>query len=1049
MSHTIKTYCLVILGSILLLVSSVEAQIFINEPKEGTLSHFTSQFISGSAPSGLPIKLYVNDILVDSGNVRGDGIFEFIGTPVPQGPITFTAVVKMWNGQLMKATRSMHVFGTPDSIIMQLPETDVRADGRTMMNVSANVVDQWGAKITDGYFITIESDSMKMDIVDADPNTNGIQVRLVNGEIAIPLRAPKEAGIYSLKLSTASISSRVSKEFNTPIEPLMLVGSANAEGSFLSAKGNLSGLKNENKLSDGFHSDGRLAFYGRGSVWSDYLLTASYDNKRKEDRLFKELDPDVLYSIYGDNSTVDYTAQSNNPFFAKLERNRSYALFGDFNTGLSQNELARYDRTFNGVKAHYETKNETADAFATLTDRKVVQDEIRGQGISGFYFLGKSNIVVGTEKLRIETRDKLHNEIVLSRLEKSRFGDYEIDYQQGTLFFKQPVASIDVNGNPVYIVVSYEATTTVATEYSYVVGAQGEKEVLSGLRIGGTVVHDRSNSNFTLLGANTKYALNQQVSVGGEFARGFDALNSGGNAWKIDVAGSPLTKLQLKSYYRQVENGFMNQTMGAGGLNNESGSTKYGAGASYDGLEETKLSTDYYHTIQSTSGKEVVINSIVAGGERSFGTFATLGARIENISYETPSDTTASEKQSTVIAMRGSIRPTERFTLTGEYEYSISSSEQEEVKPSASTIGAEYRIIDPVTISASQKFYGSGGSASLFGISSDLGYGTSAMARYQIDNGISGQRNQMSIGLKNTLHLTDEVTSNVSYERTRALDRNIVEVQTADNDAVSLGLEYLPKQSVKASIKGEFAKTSQSIRRNLTIGGDIRLANDFTMIEKLTYFEENRVQAQSTSNTFSSGTLSDDQIGSALGGGLLKKFNNIIGLAYRPAEIDWLNAIGKFEKKIEFNGMVEPQTAYDVNIISLHTFVEPIIGLEIGTKYAMKYATEEAFGLKASTLTDFILIRAEYDLRWNNFDVASEYRILNSRIIDQSNSSSIKHGYSAEVGNVVFENVRLAIGYNFVGTEDRDLVGRDYQSAGPFISVRAKFTEKILNLFNK
>ena len=112
-------------------------------------------------------------------------------------------------------------------------------------------------------------------------------------------------------------------------------------------------------------------------------------------------------------------------------------------------------------------------------------------------------------------------------------------------------------------------------------------------------------------------------------------------------------------------------------------------------------------------------------------------------------------------------------------------------------------------------------------------------------------------------------------------------------------------------------------------------------------------------------------------------------------------------------------------------------------------ATEESFGLTASTVTDLYLIRAEYDLRWNNFDVASEYRILNSRVVGQSSSSSAKNGYSAEIGNVVFENIRLAVGYNFVGTEDQDLVGNDYQTAGPFISVRAKFTEKILEYFAK
>ncbi len=1045
----IKKYAVLMMGLTVLAASLVDAQVVINEPKAGTVSSFQHQFISGQASPGVPVQLKVNGSLIDSTYARPDGVFEFIGVPVPEGPITFTVTVRMPNGKYFTVDRTTHRIGSPDSLVVIMPANEVRADGRTIMNVTANVVDAWGVKIQDGYFVTVDADSMQINVKDADANTAGIQIPLSNGEVTIPICAPKDAGMYSLTLSTSSISTRVTKEFNTPVEPLMLVGSANAEGSLLSASGNVSGLKNENTLNSGFHTDGRLAFYGRGSVWNDYLLTASYDNKRRENRLFKEIDPDALYSVYGDNSTIDYTAQSNNPFFAKLERNRSYALFGDFNTGLAQNELARYDRTFNGVKAHYETKQEKADIFATLTDRKVVQDEIRGQGISGYYFLGKSNIVVGTEKVRIETRSKLHNEIVLSRIEKSRFGDYEIDYQQGTLFFKQPVSSVDASGNPVYIVVSYEATTTVATDYSYVIGGQAEKEIIQGFNVGGTVVHDRSNSNFTLLGVNTKYALNQKVTVGGEFARGFDKINDGGNAWKIDASGSPMEKLQLKSYFRKVESGFMNQTMGAGGVNNESGSTKYGAGVTYDGLEATKLSSEYYHTIQNTSGKEVIINSIIAGGERSFGATATLGARVENISYETPGDTSTSAKQSTVLAMRGSIRPMDKLNIIGEYEHSFSSSEKNEVKPSAATIGAEYRIIDPLTLSLSEKFYGNGGNTSLFGISSELGYGTSATARYEVGNGISGQRNQVSIGLKNALHITDEITSNVSYERTRALDRNIVEVQTADNDAISVGLEYLPKESYKVSIKAEFAKTSQSIRRNLTFGGDIQVARDFTLIDKLTYFEEERNQAQSVSSSFASGTLSEGQIGSETGGGLLKKFKNTIGIAFRPVDFDWLNAIGKYETKAEFNGMVDPQTSYNVNIISLHTFVEPVIGLEIGTKYAMKFATEKTFGLKASTMTDFYLIRVEYDLRWKNFDVATEYRILNSRIVDQANSSSVKRGYSLEIGNVIFENVRFGAGYNFAAAADRDLVGNDYQSAGPFISVRAKFTEKIMNLFNK
>ncbi len=80
-----------------------------------------------------------------------------------------------------------------------------------------------------------------------------------------------------------------------------------------------------------------------------------------------------------------------------------------------------------------------ADLFGSVTNRKVVQEEIRAQGISGYYYLSQNNLVTGSEKVRIEVRDRFHSEIVISRKEKSRYSDYDVDYPQGTLYFKQPV----------------------------------------------------------------------------------------------------------------------------------------------------------------------------------------------------------------------------------------------------------------------------------------------------------------------------------------------------------------------------------------------------------------------------------------------------------------------------------------------------------------------------------------------------------------------------------------------------------------------------------
>ncbi|MDD8019430.1 MAG: hypothetical protein PHP42_13740, partial [Bacteroidota bacterium] len=398
----IKKYAVMILGSVVLAFSFVDAQVVINEPKEGTVSAYQNQFIAGQASPGLFIQLQVNGKPVDSTSVRPDGVFEFIGVPTPEGPVKFTVVARMPNGNRTTVERQIHHLGSPDSIIVDIPEENLPADGK-MMKMRTRVVDAWGVQIPSGYFVTLNADSLITDAIDADPNTPGIQVRIVNGVAEFTMRSPQQAGPSTMVFTADKATTKEVVEFTTPIEPLMVVGSADASGTNLSTSGDLSELKNKNKIDAGFHSTGRLAFYGRGSVWNNYLLTASFDNERRQqDRLFRDLDPDVLYSIYGDNSKIDYTAQTSNPFFVKLERNRSYMMFGDFNTQFSQNELARYDRTFTGVNGHYETKTGKVDAFGTLTDRKVVQDEIRGQGISGYYFLGSSNVVTGSEKVRIE-----------------------------------------------------------------------------------------------------------------------------------------------------------------------------------------------------------------------------------------------------------------------------------------------------------------------------------------------------------------------------------------------------------------------------------------------------------------------------------------------------------------------------------------------------------------------------------------------------------------------------------------------------------------------
>ncbi|MDZ7825960.1 MAG: hypothetical protein U5R48_08085 [Gammaproteobacteria bacterium] len=58
--------------------------------------------------------------------------------------------------------------------------------------------------------------------------------------------------------------------------------------------------------------------------------------------------------------------------------------------------------------------------------------------------------------MRIETRDRFDINEVVDERSLTRFRDYNIDYDAGTILFKSPVPSQDENLNPVYIVVEYE-----------------------------------------------------------------------------------------------------------------------------------------------------------------------------------------------------------------------------------------------------------------------------------------------------------------------------------------------------------------------------------------------------------------------------------------------------------------------------------------------------------------------------------------------------------------------------------------------------------------
>src|SRR3546814_4427177 len=143
------------------------------------------------------------------------------------------------------------------------------------------------------------------------------------------------------------------------------------------------------------NADARLALYAKGRVRGKWLMTLAYDSDKDQDdaRFGGVIDPRAYYTIYADRNETRYDAASVRKLYLRLERPQFYAMFGDIETGISEPQLARYQRALTGGKAAYSGRNIAATAFVADTTYRFRHDEIQGNGLTGPYPLGAKDTI--------------------------------------------------------------------------------------------------------------------------------------------------------------------------------------------------------------------------------------------------------------------------------------------------------------------------------------------------------------------------------------------------------------------------------------------------------------------------------------------------------------------------------------------------------------------------------------------------------------------------------------------------------------------------------
>ena len=330
--------------------------------------------------------------------------------------------------------------------------------------------------------------------------------------------------------------------------------------------------------------DGRIAFYANGQFGDDWELTTSADTlegpidelftnfiEKDPQSLFRRIDPDLAYPTFGDDSTVVENAPTSGKFYIKLRQHDSFGLWGNFKIAYTDTDLAHIDRGLYGANGHYESMEATefgekeimVDGFAAEPGTIAGRDEYRGTGGS-LYFLRHQDLLIGSERLRIEVRDK-DSGIVIGVKNLTPAIDYDIDYIQGRVILSKPLSSTaddnllvdngSLSGNPAFLVARYEYTPGFADINDVAVGGRAHVWFNDNVKLGITASkQDEADNENTLNGIDLTLRKNAGTWLKAEVASskgdGSGALNSNDGGFSFNQLDQNLTPGAKADAYR-------------------------------------------------------------------------------------------------------------------------------------------------------------------------------------------------------------------------------------------------------------------------------------------------------------------------------------------------------------------------------------------------------------------------------------------------------------------------------------------------------------------
>jgi hypothetical protein len=984
-----------------------------------------------------------------------------------------------------------------DSVISG-PNADKDMTASRNIPVHGGSVTVYGRNVPEGYGVKVLGEEIRTD------SNNSF----VTQKILPPGDHDVDVAVYGAKDEGLSFSRQV----NIPDNEWFYVGLADLTAGY-KFKGKI-----ENANTGEFkrtYTKGRLAFYLKGKIKGKYLLTAAADTgegplkglftgwDRKDPRyILRSLDPDDYYPVYGDDSTLVEDAPTKGKFYVRLARGESHVMWGNFKTRITGTKFAATERALYGAGARFRSEGATSfgeaktkvDLYAAEPGTVPQRDNFQGTGGSA-YFLKRQQITTGSEQVTVEVRDPLTGRVLATRTLKAG-EDYDIDYIQGVIILRTPLASTSgdatavsngtLGNNTQHLVVNYEYSPALGKDDGQIYGGRVSQWLGDHVEVGITGNKDTSGTaDNEVLEADLRLRMSDNTYFEAEIAqskgqgRGQHFSTDGGLTFNEELpVGSPnktARAYRLKAvadlgdfnerfngkaeaYYEQREAGFS-----ALDLENKFAQRIYGGSFKIDVTESLRLSAaldaieedgdavtpsrELYEAVIEADAQITDTISLLAGVRWSDyrdpsrvgrnGTRTDIGARI---TYEVSENTKVFVFGQTTAQLKGDRLRNDRIGVGAETKLTDRLSVTGSVSTGTSGVGAEA----VVTYESSPE------NKSFVGYKLDPDRDSVSTGGTDISGGrdsgviVAGSRRKMNEWLSAFSE------SNADFFGGKRSLTQVYGITFAPDEiwSASLGMEL---GTVTDALNGDFDRKGFSAKAGYTTDEVSASAALEARFEDSTDGKRDRntylMRAQTSWKTNENwrllahvdALLSNSDQDTILDGDYVEAS---IGYAYRPIENDRLNVLFKYAFLYDLPGPQQVNASGEVLGPAQRSHVLSVDGsydineyLTIGAKYGFRFGE-----VSTSRLTqDFTTSSAHLGIVRLDVNVVKNWdALVEGRVLYASETQQTYFGALAAVYRHVGNNAKIGIGYNF-GEFSDDLTDLTYDDQGVFLNVIGKF----------